>query len=111
MTKHGKIIINKAMNRPKLTEWLAKQKLSHVAMESFGGGHYWAKLAQSLGHKVMVIAPKQVKPFRTGQKTDFNDAVAIAVASRAAKIKPARVLSIEQQGLQSIEKMRGMIDK
>ncbi len=59
----------------------------------------------------MVIPPKQVKPFRTGQKTDANDAVAIAVASRAANIKPARTLSIEQQGLQSIEEMRSLIDK
>jgi len=111
MTTNGKIIVNKAMNRAKLKEWLAKQKLSLVAMESCGGAHYWARFAQSLGHKIIVIPPKQVKPFRTGQKTDANDAVAIAVASRAANIKPARVLSIEQQALQSIEKMRSLIDK
>jgi transposase len=80
-------------------------------MESCGGAHYWARFSQSLGHKVIVIPPKQVKPFRTGQKTDANDAVAIAVASRAANIKPARILSIEQQGLQSVEKMRSLIDK
>jgi transposase len=59
----------------------------------------------------MVIPPKQVKPFRTGQKNDTNDAVAIAVASRAPNIKPARVLSTEEQGLQSIEKMISLIDK
>ena len=111
MTTNGKIIVNKAMNRAKLKAWLAKQKLSLVAMESCGGAHYWARLAQSLAHKIIVIPPKQVKPFRTGQKTDANDAVAIAVASRAANIKPARVLSIEQQALQSIEKMRSLIDK
>jgi len=111
MTTNGKIIFNKSMSRAKLKEWIPKQKLSLVAMESCGGAHYWARSAQSLGHNVMVIPPKQVKPFRTGQKTDANDAVAIAVASRAANIKPARILSIEQQSLQSIEKMRGMLDK
>ena len=111
LTSNGKIIFNKAMSRVKLITWLPKQKLSLVAMESCGGAHYWARLAQSLGHKVMPIPPKQVKPFRTGQKTDANDAIAIAVASRAANIKAARVLSIEQQGLQSIEKMRSLIDK
>ena len=111
MTAKGKIIFNKAMNRAKLKEWLAKQKLSLVAMESCGGAHYWARFSQSLGHQVMPIPPKQVRPFRTGQKTDANDAIAIAVASRAANIKPARVLSIEQQGLQSIAKMRSLIDK
>ncbi|MFT5852090.1 MAG: transposase [Colwellia sp.] len=37
--------------------------------------------------------------------------VTIAVASSAANIKPAIILLIEQEGLQSIEKMRGMLDK
>jgi len=111
MTPNGKIIFNKAMSRAKLKEWLPKQKLSLIAMESCGGAHYWARLSQSLGHKVMTIPPKQVKPFRTGQKTDANDAIAIAVASQAANIKPARILSIEQQGLQSVEKMRTLLDK
>jgi transposase len=40
-----------------------------------------------------------------------NDPVTIAVASSAANIKPAIILLIEQEGLQSIEKMRGMLDK
>ena len=111
MTPNGKITFNKAMSRAKLKEWLVKQKLSLVAMESCGGAHYWARFAKSLGHKVMPIPPKQVKPFRTGQKTDANDAIAIAVASRAANIKPARVLTIEEQGLQSVGKMRDLLDK
>lgn len=111
MTSNGKIIFNKAMSRAKLKDWLARQKLSLVAMESCGGAHYWARLAQSLGHQVIPIPPKQVKPFRTGQKTDANDAIAIAVASRAANIKPARILSVEQQGLQSVGKMREMLDR
>lgn len=46
-------------------------------MESCGAAHYWARLAQSLGHKVIPIPPKQVKPLRVGQKTDANDAIAL----------------------------------
>jgi transposase len=111
MNKEGKILLNKAMNRNKLKQWLAVQAISLVAMESCGGASYWARLAVSLGHEVMMIPPRQVKPFRTGQKTDANDAIAIAVASRAPNIKPARHLTLEQQGLQSIEKMRDMLDK
>jgi len=111
MTIHGKITFNKAMTRAKLKEWLVKQKPSLIAMESCGGAHYWARFAMSLGHNVMPIPPKQVKPFRTGQKTDANDAIAIAVASRAPNIKPARVLTNEEQGLQSVSKMRDLLDK
>jgi transposase len=37
--------------------------------------------------------------------------VAIAVASRAPNIKPARCLTLEQQGIQSVERMRDMVGK
>lgn len=87
------------------------QELSLVAMESCGGSSYWARLSATLGHEVMVIPPRQVKPFRTGQKTDANDAIAIAVASQAVNIKPARYLNVEQQSLQSIERMREMLER
>jgi transposase len=111
MNIEGKILLNKTMKRNNLSEWLACQELSLVAMESCGGSNYWARLAQSLGHQVIVIPPRQVKPFRTGQKTDANDAVAIAVASKAPNIKPARVMTVEQQSLQSVDKMRNIVDK
>lgn len=111
MNAKGKIIFNKEFTRKKLIAWLSQQAVSLVVMESCGGSSYWARLALSLGHEVMVIPPRQVKPFRTGQKTDSNDAIAIAVASKAPNIKPARYLNVEQQCLQSIDKMRYMLDK
>jgi transposase len=111
MTKHNKIISNKPMSRAKLIAWLPQQSESLVAMESCGGASYWARLAKSLGHDVLVMPARQVKAFRTGQKTDANDAVAIAVASQSPNIHPARYLSSEQQCLQAIEKMRDMLSK
>ena len=111
MNSHGKIVFNQAFSRSKLKNWLPQQPLSVVAMESCGGASYWERLASSLGHETLLIPPRQVKPFRTGQKSDANDAVAIAVASRAPNIKPARSLTIEQQGLQAVERMRDMLDK
>jgi len=111
MNSQSEIIFNQALSRKKLTAWLPQQQLSLVAMESCGGANYWSRLALSLGHEVIIIPPRQVKPFRTGQKTDSNDAIAIAVASGSPNIKPARHLTIEQQSLQSIDKMRDMLDK
>ncbi|NRA61338.1 MAG: IS110 family transposase [Psychrobium sp.] len=97
------------MSRAKLISWRPKQKLSLVAIENCGGTHYWARLAQYLEHEVMPIPPRQVKPFRTGQKTDSNDA--IAVASRSPNSKPARILSAEQQGTQSVGSIREHLGK
>lgn len=111
MTNEREITFNKAMKRAQLIQWLVKQQPSLVVMESCGGANYWARFAQSHGHQVMIIPPRQVKPFRTGQKTDANDAIAIAIASQAPNIKSARCLTIDQQGLQAVERMRGMLDK
>lgn len=111
MSRRGKILSNRSMSRAKLIQWLPTQQLSLVAMESCGGSSYWGRLATASGHELMMIPPRQVKPFRTGQKTDANDAIAIAVASRAPNIKAARCLSLEQQGLQCVERMREMVDK
>ncbi len=77
MTKHNKILSNKSMTRSELIAWLAEQRKSPVAMESCGGASYWARLASAIGHDVLVIPAKQVKAFRTGQKADANDAIAI----------------------------------
>jgi transposase len=111
MNRHNKIIFNQAFSRSKLKTWLPKQALSVIVMESCGGSSYWQRLAASLGHETKLIPPRQVKPFRTGQKTDSNDAIAIAVASQAPNIQPARCMTVEQQGLQSVERMRDMLDK
>ena len=93
MNSHGKIGFNQAFSRSKLKRWLPQQALSVVVMESCGGASYWERLASSLGHETLMIPPRQVKPFRTGQKTDSNDVIAIAIASRAPNIKPARSLT------------------
>jgi len=54
----------------------------------------------------MLIPPKYVTPFRKGHKTDKNDALAIAIAAKQPEMKTVSLKSVEQQGLQSIERMR-----
>lgn len=100
------LLSNRCMSRARLEQWLAKQKPSIVAMEACGSAHHWGRLAQSLGHKVMIIPAKTVAPFRQGHKTDSNDALAIAIAARQHQTRSASVKTLEQQALQSIERMR-----
>jgi len=66
-----------------------------------------ARLAKAFGHEVRVINPKKVKAFLQGQKTDANDALAIAMAAtRFSLIKDE-----EQQTLQTLETSRKFLDK
>lgn len=109
--KHGNVIYNKAVTRKKLKELLILEKQSLVAMESCGGTHYWARYAKQAGHHVKAINARQVKAFRQGQKTDANDALAISVAARQPHIKASRLLSVEEQCLQSVECIRDLLVK
>ncbi|ABC28932.1 Transposase and inactivated derivatives [Hahella chejuensis KCTC 2396] len=107
--QHGRVVFNKAMTRTSLKTFLIREKVSMVAMESCGGTHYWGRYAEAAGHYVKAISARQVKAFRQGQKTDANDALAIAV--RQPHIKTSRVISAQEQCLQGIECMRDLLVK
>lgn len=98
--RHGKVLSNKSIRRAALAKFLVKQPPALVAMEACGGSHHWARKAQSLGHQVMIIPPKQVTPYRQGQKTDGNDALAIGIACQQPKLKTVGVKSLDQQSVQ-----------
>ena len=75
-------------------------------MEACGGAHYWARLAQKHGHKIKLMNARAVKAFRTGQKTDKNDASAIAIAATLSSVHAVQVLSKEEQAIQSLDRAR-----
>lgn len=111
MKHNGKVIFNKPVSRSKLIDILSKEKPALVAMESCGTANYWARLASKVGHDVKTIAPKRVTAFRQGQKTDANDALAIAIAAQQPNVRSCRILTIEDQCQQSIVLMRDLLVK
>ncbi|WP_017818206.1 MULTISPECIES: IS110 family transposase [Vibrio] len=108
MSPAGKVLTNKEVSRAKLKELLFTSPPSLVAMEACSGAHYWARLAQSVGHTVKVINPKIIKGFQFKQKTDKNDALAIATAASLAHIHSSKVLTINEQTLQSMDRVRSL---
>jgi len=100
---------NKSLTRKKFAEFLARRKPSLVAFEACGTAHYWARYAQQQGHEVTIIPAKSVTPYRQGHKTDSNDALAVAEAACRPSIKRAPLKSVEQQGLQSIQRSRELL--
>ncbi|QOL24398.1 IS110 family transposase [Thalassotalea sp. LPB0316] len=106
ITDKNKVLTDRSFTRASLTNWLIKQKPATVVMEACGSSHYWARFAEQHGHKAKIIPTKSVTPFRQGHKTDKNDALAIGVASKQPRVKSVAIKTVEQQGLQSIERMR-----
>jgi transposase len=111
VSKHGELLTNKAISPSKLKELLATSTPSIVAMEGSASCHYWGRLAMGFGHEVRVINPKKVKAFLQGQKTDANDALAIAMAATQYGVRFSRVKSEEQQTLQTFETSRKFLDR
>jgi len=100
---------NSSLTRRKFAEFLARQRPSLVAFEACATSHYWARVAQRHGHQVKIIPAKAVFPFRQGHKTDENDALAVAEAARRPNVKLAPLKTVEQQGMQAIQRSRELL--
>ena len=109
ISDRGKELLNRSLTRRKFAEFLGKQKPSLVAFEACASAHYWARTAVRLGHEVKIIPAKAVAPLRQGHKTDSNDALAVAEAAHRPKIKVAPMKSVEQQGMQAIQRARELL--
>ena len=56
-----------------------------------------------------LIAPQFVKPFRQGQKNDWNDALAIGIAGLQPTMRFVAVKSEDQQSLQALHRVRSRV--
>lgn len=102
----GNVAFNREISRTKLKTLLCQQKPALVAMEACASAHYWARYAQEMGHQVKVINARSVKAFQTKQKTDKNDALAIATAAPLAHLHSVKVHTVEEQALQALARAR-----
>ena len=109
VTPAGKEQTNKAFTRKQFAEFLARQNPSLVAFEACATAHYWVRVAQSYGHRAKIVPAKAVTPFRQGHKTDPNDALAVAETAQRPNIKEAPMKTVEQQGLQAIQRSRELL--
>lgn len=106
VNKHNRVVSNRQLTRAALSEYMANQPPSTVAMEACYSSHYWARRFQSFGHQVKLLPAQHVKPFVRGNKNDRNDALAIAEAACRPNIKPVPIKSVAQQDIQSLHRLR-----
>jgi transposase len=76
-----KIILRKRLTRKQLIEFVSQLSPCTIAIEACTGSHHWARLFQNAGHSVKMMAPQFVKPYVKSNKSDRNDAEAIAEAA------------------------------
>lgn len=102
----GKVIRRKKFTRLQLSRFFSNYEPAKVVMEACASSHYWARQFKSWGHDVELLPPQHVKAYLRGQKNDYNDALAIAEASRHGAIRPVAIKTVTQQDEQAVHRIR-----
>lgn len=107
----GNKVINKAISRNKLIDFMAQLKPCLVGMEACGGSNYWGQVFTNMGHEVKLMNPKFVKAYVKSNKNDKVDAEAICEAVDRPNMRFVAIKNKEQQDIQSIHKIRARLVK
>ena len=90
-------ILRKKLRRQEMVAFFEKLAPTVIAIEACGASHHLARLLQSFGHTVKLIAPQLVKPYVKRGKNDAADAEALCEAMSRPTMRFVPVKTAEQQ--------------
>ncbi len=76
------------LSRERFHRFLGEQSPATVLMEACGSAHYWARHAQTHGHRVVLVPPHVVRPYVLRNKTDRTDTKGLLEAVRNEDVRP-----------------------
>jgi transposase len=97
---------NTKMNEAKMCEFIAQHPGATICMEACSTAHHWGRIFQSRGYKVKLVPAHIVAKYRSGNKNDANDALAIAEAAKRPNTYFVKVKTLEQQDLACLLRVR-----
>ena len=103
--------MSKRVGRKELIELMGNFTPCVVGIEACTGAHYWARLFNSMGHTVKMMAPQFVKPYVKSNKNDANDAEGICEAVTRPNMKFVPIKKIEQQDVLLSHRARELVIK
>ncbi len=111
LSPSNNVVFNKKVGRNKLLETVMQLDAKRIVMEACYNSNHWGRTFEQQGFTVDLIPPHQVKPFVVGNKNDHNDAIAIAEAALRPRATFVPVKSLEQQDIQSLDRIRDRLVK
>jgi transposase len=90
-------VLRRKLRRKDMVAFFARLEPVEIAIEACGASHHWARLLQSFGHEVKLIAPQLVKPYVKRGKNDAADAEALCEAMSRPTMRFVPVKTAEQQ--------------
>jgi transposase len=107
--ERGRVVIRKRLRRSQLTDYLANIPACTIGLEATGGSRYWARVLETFGHTVRLIAPQFIKPYVLSQKNDPADAAAICEAVSRPHMRFVTIKTVEQQDMQLLHRIRSRL--
>jgi transposase len=94
---HTGEIVNRRFGGDELIGFLAQRPAGRVALEACGSGHGWARKIQALGHEVVLLHAKLIRPLVQTNKTDAAAARAISTAAQQPEMRTVAAKTEDQQ--------------
>ena len=104
-------IANRRFRRDELISFLALRPGGRVALEACGSAHWWARKIKALGHEVVLLHPKFIRPFVQTNKTDAADTRAIWTAVHQPGMRSVAAKTEDQQAMLALHRMRSLLIK
>ena len=102
----GRIVARQRLSRSAFAQAFDNRVGLRIVMEACGSAHYWARRFARLGHRAELLPAHDVRPYVHRTKTDRTDAAGLWEAARCAAIRAVPVKTVEQQGIQSLHRVR-----
>jgi transposase len=105
----GKVVIRQQLSRGKVRPYFAQLPACLGGLEACGGADYWARELQKVGPDVRLMAAQCIRPSRTTQKNDQNEAEAIGEAVSRPRTRFVSVKSEGQQAVLTVHRARELL--
>ena len=106
LDQYGNQLFKKKLRRGQLLSYFANLEPCIIAIEGCASSYYWQRELTKLGHTVKLLPAQHVKAHLRGNKNDYNDALAIAEASRVPTMREVTPKTIDQQSMQALHRLR-----
>src|SRR5215217_1116610 len=90
-------VLRKKLRRKEMMTFFEKLAPTVIGIEACSASNHWARLLQSFGHTVKLIAPQLVKPYVKRGKNEAADAEALCEAMSRPMMRFVPVKTTEQQ--------------
>ncbi len=106
---HGKVMVRQQLSRSKVLPFFAQLPVCRIGREACGSAHSWGRELQKLGHEVRLMAGQRIKPYRTKQKKDRNEAEAVGEAVARPQMRFVPIKTVEQQAVLTVHRARELL--